>query len=176
MTTSVRPVTYINQFKQSVYPGELDLQINKSGVFTAILSPNQTTPLVAGARVKLDSANTQPTMPQVLGAADSDQAVGCITKLIKGGIAQPNLGGANTPGDIVEVAFFFGPVIWQVANASIAPQQQLECASVTISGQSYPFFQPIASAKLAGLALDPAVQNQVFRMFVLAGLVYNTNG
>lgn len=171
MATSVRPITYINQFKQSVYPGELDLQINKAGVFTAILSPNQTTALVAGARVKLDPANTQPTMPQVLGAADSDQAVGQITKLIKGGIANPNLGGVGTPGDIVEVAFFFGPVIWQVANATVAPQDQLECATVTISGQAYPFYQPIATNKLAGLALDPAVQNGVFRMFVLSALV-----
>ncbi len=171
MTTSVRPITYINQFRQSVYPGELDLQINKSGVFTAILSPNQTTPLVAGARVKLDPANTQPTMPQVLGALDSDEAVGVITKTIKGGIAAPNIGGAGTPGAIVEVAFFFGPVVWQVANATIAPQQQLESATVTISGQAYPFFQPIAANKLAGLALDPAVQNGVFRMFVLSGLV-----
>lgn len=176
MTTSVRPITYINQLRQSVYPGELDLQINKSGVFTAILSPNQATALVAGARVKLDSANTNPTMPQVLGAADSDQAVGVITKTVKQGIAQPNLGGASTPGDIVEVAFFFGPVVWQVANATITPQQQLECATVSITGQDYPFYQPIASNKLAGLALDPALQNQVFRMFVLAGLVYNTNG
>lgn len=171
MATSVRPVTYINQFRQSVYPGEMDLQINKAGVFTAILSPSQTTPLVAGARVKLDSANTQPTMPQVLGALDSDDAVGVITKTVKQGIASPNLGGPSTPGDIVEVAFFFGPVVWQVANATIAPQQQLECATVTISGQDYPFFQPLAASKLAGLALDPAVQNGVFRMFVLSGLV-----
>lgn len=176
MTTSVRPITYINQFKQSVYPGEPDLQISRNGYFTAVLSPNQATPLIAGARVKLDSANTQPTMPQVLGAADSDQAIGVIMKTVKQGVFNPNLGGAGTPGDIVEVAFFAGPVLWQVANATIQPQQQLECASVTIGGQSYPFFQPIAANKLAGLALDPAVQNQVFRMFVLSGLVYNTNG
>lgn len=171
MATSVRPITYINQFKQSVYPGEMDLQINMSRVFTAILSPNQTTPLVAGARVKLDATNTQPTMPQVLGALDSDSAVGVITKTVKNGIASPNLGGPSTPGEIVEVAYFFGPVVWEVANATIAPQQQLEAATVTIGGQAYPFFQPIASNKLAGLALDPAVQNGVFRMFVLSGLV-----
>jgi hypothetical protein len=171
MTTSVRPIVYINQFRQSVAPGEVDFQITRSGVFTAILSPNQTTPLVAGARVTLDTANTNATMPQVLGAADGTDGIGVIVKTVKQGIASPNLGGAGTPGDIVEVAYFFGPVVWQVANATIQPGQQLECATVTIAGQAYPFYQPIASNKLAGLALDPAVQNGIFRMFVLSGLV-----
>lgn len=169
--SAMRPVVYTNQFRQSVSPGTPDLQINSNGVFTAILSKNQTTPLVAGARVALDSANTQATMPQVLGVADNADGIGVITKSVKNGIAQPNLGGAGTPGDIVEVMFFAGPVIWQVANAAIQPMQQLECVTVTLSGQDYPFFQPIAANKLAGLALDPApAQNTIFRMFVLSSL------
>lgn len=169
--SATRPVVYTNQFKQSVAPGTPDLQINSNGVFTAIMSKNQATALVAGARVKLDPANTQPTMPQVLGALDSEDAIGVITKNVKNGVAQPNLGGAGTPGDIVEVMFFAGPVIWQVANAPVLPMQQLECATVTISGQAYPFYQPIAANKLAGLALDPApAQNVIFRMFTLSGL------
>lgn len=168
---SVRPITYINQFKQSVAPGTLDLQISNQRVFTAVLSPNQSTPLVAGARVKLDSANANATMPQVLGAGDSDEAIGQIVKVIKGGVAQPNLGGAGTPGAIVEVAYFAGPCIWQVAAATIQPQQQLEQVSQTISGQSYPFFQPLNTGKLAGVALDPAFQNGIFRMLILSGLV-----
>lgn len=168
--SATRPITYINQFRQSVAPGTPDMQINSNGVFTAILSPDQATALVAGARVKLDAANTQATMPQVLGAADGEDAIGVITATVKKSIFQPNLGGAGTPGDIVEVMFFAGPVIWQVANATIAPQDQLECASVTLSGQVYPFFQPIATGKLSGLALDPAVQNSIFRMFVLSSL------
>lgn len=171
MATSVRPTTFINQFRQSVYPGQPDLQISASRVFSAILSPNQTTALVAGARVKLDAANTQPTMPQVLGVADNADAIGVIIKTIKNGIAQPNLGGAGTPGEIVEVMYFAGPCLWEVANDTIAPMDQLECATVTISGQDYPFFQPLDTGKIAGLALDPAVQNGVFRMFVLSGLV-----
>lgn len=174
---SIRPITYTNQFKQTVYPGEVDLQISRSGVITAVLSPNQATALVAGCKVQLDSANTNATMPQVIAASDSQQAVGVLIKTIKGGTFQPNLGGAGTVGDIVEVALFpMGPCIWQVANTTISPQNQLEQITVTISGQAYPFYQPIVSNKLAGLALDPAVQNGVFRMFVLGGLVYNTNG
>lgn len=172
MATSVRPQTFINQFRQSVYPGQVDLQIAKSGVFTAVLSPLQTTPLIAGARVSLDATNTNPTLPQVVGAIDGAQAIGVLIKTIKAGTFQPNLGGAGTPGDLVEVAYFAGVCTWQVANATIAPQQQLECATVTIGGQAYPFYQPLAANKLTGLALDPAVQNAVFRMFWLSGLVY----
>lgn len=172
MATSVRPTTFINQFKQSVYPGEVDLQISRSGVLTAILSPNQTSDLVSGARVKLDAANTQPTMPQVVAAADNEAALGVIIKTVKKGIARANLGGAGTVGEIVEIGLLpLGVCVWQVANDTIAPMQQLEAATVTISGQDYPFFQPKAANALAGLALDPAVQNAVFRMFVLGSLV-----
>lgn len=169
--SAARPIVYTNQFKQSVAPGTPDLQINSNGVFTAVLSADQATALVAGARVKLDASNTQATMPQVLGAADNEQAIGVITATVKKSIFQPNLGGAGTIGDMVEVMFFAGPVIWQVADAAIDPMDQLECVTETIGGQAYPFFQPLASGKLAGLALDPApAQNTIFRMFVLSGL------
>jgi hypothetical protein len=171
MTTSVRPTVYINQFRQTVAPGDVDLAISQNRFFSAILSPNQATPLVAGARVKLDSSNTNPTMPQVLGAADNEDAIGVIKKTVKRGIFQPNLGGSGTPGDICEVAYFAGPCVWEVANDTIAPQDKLECVTVTIDSQDYPFFQTKDSGKLAGLALDPAVQNGIFRMLVLSGLV-----
>lgn len=169
--SATRPIVYTNQFKQSVAPGTPDLQINSNGVFTAVLSASQTTPLVAGARVKLDAANVQPTMPQVLEAGDADESIGVIISTVKKSIFSPNLGGVGTPGDIVEVMFFAGPVIWQVANAAVAPGDQLEQVTVSTGGQNYPFFQPLASGKLTGLALDPAAaQNTIFRMFVLSGL------
>ncbi len=171
MTTSVRPIVYTNQFRQQVAPGEVDEQINRSGVFTAILSPNQATPLVAGARVALDAANTQPTMPQVVAAADSADGIGVLIKTVQRGVFRPNLGGAGTPGDLCEVAYFLGPVTWQVANDTIAPMAQLECATVTIASQDYPFYQTKNANKLAGLALDPAVQNGIFRMFTLSSLI-----
>lgn len=165
---AARPTVYTNQFKQSVAPGSPDLQINDAGFFSAVLSPNQTTPIVGGARVKLDPANTNPTMPQILEAGDSDDAIGCIIVSLKKGIFQPNLGGANTPGDIVEVGFLAGPVIWQVADAAVQPGEQLEQKTESIGGQNYPFFQPLNTGKLAGIALDPAAaQNQIFRMFVV---------
>lgn len=168
---AARPVVFTNQFRQSVAPGTPDLQINSNGVFTAVLSGSQTTPLVAGARVKLDAANTQATMPKVLAAADNEEAIGVLTATIKKSIFSPNLGGMGTPGDVVEVMFFAGPVIWQVADAAIAPMDQLEAKTETLGGQDYPFYQPLATGKLAGLALDPApTQNTIFRMFVLSGL------
>lgn len=170
---AARPVVYTNQFKQSVAPGTPDMQINSQGAFSAILSKNQATPLVAGCRVKLDSANTQATMPQVLGAADNEDAIGVIIATVKKSIFQPNLGGVGTPGDIVEVFFFAGPVIWEVADAPILPGQQLEAKTETIGGQDYAFFQPLAAGKLTGLALDPApTQNTIFRMFVLNSLAF----
>lgn len=168
---SSRPTVYINQFKQSVAPGDVDLAISQNKFFSAALAPSQATALVAGQRVKLDVTNTNATLPLVVAAADNEDAIGVIKKTVKKGIFQPNLGGAGTIGDIVEVGYFLGPVIWQVASATIAPQDQVECAGQTIGGQLYPFFQPLASGKLAGLALDPAVNNGIFRMFVLSGLV-----
>ncbi len=169
--SAARPIVYTNQFKQSVAPGTPDLQINQSGAFTAVLSKNQATALVAGAKVKLDAANTQATMPQVLACADGEDGIGVIIASVKKSIFQPNLGGVGTPGDIVEVFFFAGPVIWQVADAAISPMDQLECKTETIGGQDYPFYQLLNSGKLAGLALDPApAQNTIFRMFVLSGL------
>ncbi len=168
---AARPVVYTNQFKQSVAPGSPDLQINDAGAFSAILSGSQTTPLVAGARVKLDAANTQATMPKVVEADDNEDAIGCIIGTVKKNIFQPNLGGAGTVGDIVEVFFFAGPVIWQVSDDVIQPGDQLEAKTETIGGQDYPFFQPLNAGKLAGLALDPApAANLIFRMFVLSGL------
>lgn len=169
---AARPTVYTNQFKQSVAPGSPDLQINDAGFFSAVLSPNQATPLVAGARVKLDPANTQATMPQVIEAADNEDAIGIIITSLKKSIFQPNLGGANTPGDIVEVGFLLGPVIWQVADAAVQPGDQLECKTETIGGQDYPFYQPIATGKLAGIALDPAAaQNVIFRMFTVSSIL-----
>ncbi len=169
---AARPTVYTNQFRQSVAPGTPDMQINSHGAFTAVLSPNQTTPLIAGAKVKLDATNTQATMPQVVECGDSEDGIGVIIATVKKSIFSPNLGGADTPGDIVEVFFFAGPVIWQVADAPIQPMDQLECKTETIGGQAYPFFQPLNAGKLAGLALDPAAaQNTIFRMFVLSALV-----
>lgn len=168
---AARPIVYTNQFKQSVAPGTPDMQLNDSGAFTAVLSKNQATPLVAGCKVKLDVTNTQATMPQVVACPDNEDGIGVIIASVKKSIFSPNLGGAGTIGDIVEVFFFAGRVIWQVANAAIAPMDQLEAVTVNIGGQDYPFFQELASGKLAGLALDPApAQNTIFRMFVLSGL------
>jgi hypothetical protein len=170
--SATRPTVYTNQFRQSVAPGSVDLQIAGNGFFTAVLSGLQTTPLVAGARVKLDAANTQATMPQVVAAADNEDAIGIIITSLKKSIFAANIGGAGTIGDIVEVGCLVGPCIWQVANAAVAPGQQLEAVGVTIAGQSYPFYQPLASGKLAGIALDPALaQNSIFRMFVVTNLL-----
>lgn len=170
--SATRPIVYTNQFRQTVAPGSVDLQVAGNGFFTAVLAASQATPLVAGARVKLDAANTQATMPQVVAAADNEDAIGIIITSLKKSIFQPNLGGAGTPGDIVEVGCLVGPCIWQVANAAVAPGEQLEAVGVTIGGQSYPFYQPLASGKLAGIALDPAAaQNTIFRMFVVTNLL-----
>lgn len=164
---ATRPTLYINQFRQSVAPGDLDLQITRTGVITGVLSPNQATDLPAGQAVKLDTANTNATVPQFLLAADNEAAIGVIKRTAKRSVFRANVGGAGTIGDPVEVTYFGGPVVWEVANATILPQAQLEFAT---SG-GYPYAQTLAAGKLRGVALDPAVASAIFRMITLSGLV-----
>ena len=153
---STVPPMNINQFGLQGAPGQVDLQITRAGVLTGKLGTVSGS-LKAGARVKLDATLAAGFCPQFVAAADNADAVGVIIRTAKKS--------EFVTGDLVQVAIQ-GTVVWAVANATIAPNDQLEAA--TTSGQA--FMQPIATGSLAGLAIDPAVQNGLFRMIVLSGL------
>lgn len=155
---SIVPSVSINQFSQASVPGQVDLQITNSGVITGKLGTVSGS-LKAGAAVKLDATLTAGFNPQFVAAADGEDALGTIIRTPKKA--------TFVTGDEIQVAYFGGPVVWAVANATIAPGDQLEF--VTTSGQ--PFAQPLAAGALRGLALDPAVQSGLFRMISLSGLV-----
>lgn len=153
---STVPQQNINQFRPQPVPGDLDLQITKSGIITGRLAASVSGSLKAGqAAVKLDASQTSGFTPQFVLAADGDEAIGIIKRTSKKS--------AFIAGDIVEVTYFGGPVIWVVAGATIAPQDQLEFSSG--------FAIPINSGALRGLALDPGTDSNLMRMICLSGLI-----
>lgn len=152
------PNVSINQFSQAPVPGQVDLQITNARVITGKLGTVSGS-LKAGAAVKLDSSLTAGFNPQFVAAADAEDAMGILIRTVKKA--------TFVTGDQVQVAYFGGPVVWQVAGATLSPGQQLEF--VTTSGQA--FAQPLAAGALRGIALDPAVDSALFRMITLSGLV-----
>lgn len=147
----------INQFQQQPVRGELDLQIAKSGVIQGVISANQATALKAGDFVKLDSAITTGSLPQFIAAAASDSSMFAI--------AFDPKKASVVAGDIVQVTFFGGPVMWVVANGTI----QMGAAVESIGG-SGTNVQTLASAKQRGIALDPGTANNLMRIILTNAL------
>lgn len=147
----------INQFDQQPVRGELDLQIQKSGVIQGIISANQATALKAGDFVKLDSAITTGKLPQFIAAAASDSSMFALAFDAKKA--------TFVAGDSCQVTFFGGPVMWVVANATISMGAAVE--SVGGSGTNV---QTLAAAKQRGVALDPGVANQLMRIILTNAL------
>ena len=144
-----------NQFAQTAVRGQLDLQISKSGVIAGFVSPNQVGPIVAGDPVKLDPALTTQGMPMFLSAAPTDDALGVMIFNEKAATVDP----AVNPNDPIEVALLAGPVIFEVAETTILAQQAVESNA---DGN----MQPLGAGKQRGIALDPAVAGQLFRMII----------
>lgn len=145
----------INQFQQVTVRGDLDLQISKSGVITGQISTNQATALNGGDFVKLDSANTGP-IPQFVAAAVGDTGVGAIKRNVKTD--------SYSAGDYVEVAGGFGPVMWLVAAATIAPGAAVEDAG---SGK----VQTKSAQAQKGIALDPGTTDGLLRIILTSPIV-----
>lgn len=148
------PPLNINSFQQTPVRGQLDLQIAKSGVISGQISVNELGSPVAGDFVKLDPAQLGAT-PQFLLATASDLAIGILTHNVK----------KDSPvsGDPVEVGGLLGPVVWVVANETITPGEQLQSNA---NGN----MELLAASKFRGIALDPAVVNQLFRMIVITNV------
>lgn len=130
----------INQFAQTTEKGVLDLRITASGVIAGLISANQATALLPGARVKLDTAAGKK-IPTFVAASDAEQAIGVIVRNVKDGSLVAN--------DPVEVAFFGGPVMYMEAAAAIS-------AGAAVEGTTDDKVQTFSSGKQVGIALDPA--------------------
>lgn len=145
----------INQFQQTPVRGELDLQISKSGVISGVVSENQVGSLTAGSPVKLDATITAGNLPRFVAAAAGDLAIGYIAHNVK----RDTL----VASDPCEVAFFGGPVMWMVAETTIAPQDQLE---QNANGN----VQPLAAGSFRGIALDPGVAGGLLRVIIMTNV------
>lgn len=143
----------INQFAQTPVRGELDLQITKSGVIQGMISNNQAGTLVAGDAVKLDSAITSGQFPQFIAAAASDSSMFFL-------VNDPKKS-SFVALDQCQITFFGGPVMWMVANGTIAPG-----AAVENTGGSGTNVQTLAAAKQRGIALDPGVASALIRIII----------
>ncbi len=128
----------INQFGLGAIRGQAELQIARRGTMSVKISANQATALVAGAPVILDSAATGP-IPQVIAAAASDPKAFYIVF--------NNKNDSYVAGDICEVTGNFGPVMYLVAETTIAMGATVE--DVIANGT----VQTLAAGKPRGIAL-----------------------
>lgn len=97
-----------NQFRQGVYPGQLDLSLNPTpNVFTCRINPGSSTAgVLAGGGLKLSDLSTADVngVPIVdVQTADTDIILGCRVFDVKNGTV--------TKGNIVQVAGA-GAVVW----------------------------------------------------------------
>ena len=148
---------YTNQFGQSVSVGNLDLDIMRTGRIAGILSPNQGSAVVAGYPAKIDTtiAYNPGSVINFLQAGENDLAFGFFAPTVQNSTFAS---GVPTP---VQVAGFFGPVMWLLANATITP-------GATVYNDSTGAFITVTSAgsKARGIALDYAVNGQALRVMI----------
>jgi len=149
------PQMFTDQFEQAPVRGDLDLAITKSGVITGTLTSVsgavQVGSVYAGDRVKLDATVTTPGQVAFVPAADTDDAIGVVKRVAKKA--------AFVVGDVIEVAYFGGPVQYHVAGATVTPGMQLEL----LVG----YTQELDTKKFLGICLDYAVANTMHRVILM---------
>ena len=131
----------LNQFKQSVEKGMLDLSTGTRSVVSCDVH-STSAGLVQGQAVKLvDVAGGIPNVVEI--AADTDDVFGFVCYNLKDG--------SYVAGQKVEIAFFRAAVMYMEASAAFAPATKL---MPVLSGQK------VATAttgkRIVGIALDKA--------------------
>jgi hypothetical protein len=145
------PLMYPDQFKQNSVVGSQDLRIMDSKVMSGVLAASETGYLIAGSRVKFDSANTQAGKLVFVAASDDETAHGVIIKT-----AQKT---QFTGGDMIEVAYSGGPVVYFCASTTIAPG--------TGVGQATGFLVAAdGTHSTMGLLIDAAVESAMVRVII----------
>jgi hypothetical protein len=149
---------YTNQFGQSVAVGNFDLDIMRTGRIAGILSPNQASAVEAGYPAKIDTtiAYAPGSVINFLQAGQDDLAFGFFAPTVQNFTFAA--AGVATP---VDVAGFYGPVMWLVANATITP-------GATVYNDSTGGFITVTASgsKARGIALDYAVNGQALRVMI----------
>lgn len=146
MTESIN----INQFAQTPIKGTLDLQISARGVISGLVSDNETDPVTAGAKVKLDTANTGP-IPTFVLADESEEGFGLV-------IFNTQHATVSAP-KAIEVAYFGGPVIYLEGAGTVAPG-----AAVQFDADGN--VEALDSDAQVGIALDPVAAGVVSRIII----------
>jgi hypothetical protein len=148
---------YTNQFGQSVAIGMIDLDIMRTGRIAGILSPNQASAVLAGYPATIDTtiAYAPGSVINFIQATENVLAFGFFTPTVQNFTFAP---GVVAP---VEVAGFYGPVMWLLANATITP-------GATVYSDSTGAFVTVTatSSKARGIALDYAVNGQALRVMI----------
>ena len=137
----------LNQFGQLPIKGSLDLGITKSGVISGVVSASQSTALVPGQRVKLDTAADIST-PSFVAAAYNEGAIGIVIQ----GLRKSPSAYSATVGEAIEVALTFGPCSCQYmeSSAAISAGAKVETLQATVA-----IVAPYATTNnLVGYALD----------------------
>jgi hypothetical protein len=143
-----------NQFAQTAMQGDIDLGIMQTGAISGRISPNQATPLLAGTPVKLDTAVTSGKLPMFIAAAVGDVAFGYLKRTLKQSIF--------ALGDDCEVICNPAPVMWLTAKNTVAMGASVE------SGTDPLTVQTTSAQKARGIALEPATDGQLVRVYLLA--------
>ena len=152
--TSV-PTQNTNQFRPTPVIGMTDLQISKGGAIACQIASSVSGTVYAGSRVKLDGTSTQNGgFPLVVVALDNEDALGVIAFTAKqsGFVAY----------DIAEIMTNLGPVVYQVAAATIDSGAKVEMASG--------FVQTKSSGTTFGINLDYAIDGQFTRVAIISPL------
>jgi len=148
-----------NQFTMSPYIGMPDLHYDFDTI-SALVSPNQATPLFNGMAVKIDTAVTVTganAVPQVIGCtADSDPVIAFIIYDIK------SL--SYNAGDRVELSLF-GDVLYLFSTTAINPFTQVTLDVTTGGGVGAKVNS--SGNTIVGYAIDGAsAAGQLIRVFV----------
>lgn len=142
----------LNQFKLSPVVGEAALGTYAGQTISAMVSLSQATGLTAGQFVKLDTpAGTK--VPSVVEVAyNADGAIGTIL--------YDTRKGTKVAGDACQLLISAGPVVYLKAGDTINAGQSVE---TNVDGDMIPY----SAGKKRGIALDPAVSGDIFRVILI---------
>lgn len=110
----------INQFQQVPVLGQVEMEVYQSGVLSCQISAAQATSLLAGYRVTLDTTITvgPGKPPQIIGGGGTAACLGILIHSAK----QDTF----NAGDMCEVAYFGGPIVW-LMNTAVAIPPMTDC-------------------------------------------------
>lgn len=147
------PQVFTDQFDNSnPNRGDLSEAITRSSILAGILTAGT---VVAGDRVKLDSAITDPGFIGFVAAADNEAAFGVVKRTAK----QSTFVSGNEDTNKLEVMFSGGQVVYQVGGSTLAPGTPVAMSSG--------FLAVVDGTHLVmGLLIDAVVDSSIGRVII----------